>query len=67
VPRRSGKRSGCRAWHGYQLGDWTQQWSDFADAAAAGDWRKTGESTYARRHGNLKPETPVRSVEKTKG
>lgn len=54
-------------WHGYQLGDWTQQWTDFADAAVAGDWRKNGESTYARRHGNLKPETPVRSVEKTKG
>lgn len=54
-------------WHGYQLGDWTQQWTDFADAAVAGDWRENGESTYARRHGNLKPETPVRSVEKTKG
>jgi 4-hydroxy-3-polyprenylbenzoate decarboxylase len=53
-------------WHGYQLGDWTQQWTDFADAAVAGDWRKNGESTYARRHGNLKPETPVRSVEKSK-
>lgn len=53
-------------WHGYQLGDWTRQWADFADAAVAGDWRKNGESTYARRHGNLKPETPVRSVEGTK-
>ena len=52
-------------WHGYQLGDWTQQWTDFADAAVAGDWRQNGESTYARRHGNLKPETPVRSIEGT--
>jgi 4-hydroxy-3-polyprenylbenzoate decarboxylase len=50
-------------WHGYQLGDWAQQWTDFAIAAVAGDWRQNGESTYARRHGNLKPETPVRSVE----
>jgi len=49
-------------WHGYELGDWAPEWSQFAAAAVAGDWRKTGESTYARRHGNLKPETPVRSV-----
>jgi UbiD family decarboxylase len=53
-------------WHGYQLGDWAQEWTDFAVAAVAGDWRQNGESTYARRHGNLKPETPVRSVEKSK-
>ena len=53
-------------WHGYQLGDWAQEWTDFAEAAVAGDWRQSGESTYARRHGNLKPETPVRSVEKSK-
>jgi 4-hydroxy-3-polyprenylbenzoate decarboxylase len=49
-------------WHGYELGDWAPEWSQFADAAVAGDWRKTGVSTYARRHGDLKPETPVRSV-----
>jgi UbiD family decarboxylase len=53
-------------WHGYQLGDWAQEWTDFAEAAVAGDWRQNGESTYARRHGNLKPETPVRSVESPK-
>jgi UbiD family decarboxylase len=53
-------------WHGYQLGDWSEQWTDFANAAVAGDWRRNGESTYGRRHGNLKPETPVRSVEKPK-
>jgi 4-hydroxy-3-polyprenylbenzoate decarboxylase len=49
-------------WHGYQLGDWAPEWTDFAEAAVAGNWRRNGESTYARRHGNLKPETPVRSV-----
>ncbi|HEX3442632.1 MAG TPA: UbiD family decarboxylase [Pseudolabrys sp.] len=53
-------------WHGYQLGDWSEEWTGFADAAVAGDWRQNGESTYARRHGNLKPETPVRSVESPK-
>jgi 4-hydroxy-3-polyprenylbenzoate decarboxylase len=53
-------------WHGYQLGDWAEEWTGFADAAVAGDWRKSGEATFARRHGNLIPETPVRSVEAPK-
>jgi 4-hydroxy-3-polyprenylbenzoate decarboxylase len=53
-------------WHGYQLGDWSEEWTGFANAAVAGDWRQNGESTYGRRHGNLKPETPVRSVETPK-
>src|SRR6266568_1956222 len=51
-------------WHGYELGDWDQAYTAFAQAAVAGDWRKSGEQTYARRHGNLKPETPVREAMK---
>lgn len=50
-------------WHGYELGDWSDDWTGFAKAATDGDWRANGESTYRRRHGNLKPETPVRNVE----
>jgi 4-hydroxy-3-polyprenylbenzoate decarboxylase len=53
-------------WHGYQLGDWAPEWTQFADAAVAGDWRENGESTYARRRGNLKPETPVREADPSK-
>ncbi len=53
-------------WHGYDMGDWDDAWTEFADAAVAGDWRKSGTSTYARRHGDLIPETPVRSVESPK-
>jgi len=53
-------------WHGYQLGDWDEEWTQIATAAVAGNWRKSGQSTYERRHGNLIPETPVRSVETTK-
>jgi len=49
-------------WHGYELGDWEEAYTVFADAAVAGEWRKSGEQTYARRHGNLKPETPVREA-----
>jgi UbiD family decarboxylase len=50
-------------WHGYQLGDWAEEWTEFANAAVAGNWRQSGKSTYERRHGNLIPETPVRTVE----
>jgi UbiD family decarboxylase len=50
-------------WHGYDLGDWSPQWQQFADNAARGDWEANGTNTYARRQGGLKPETPVRNVE----
>jgi UbiD family decarboxylase len=49
-------------WHGYQLGDWADEYDGYAKAAVAGDWRTNGAATYGRRHGNLIPETPVRSV-----
>src|SRR5450432_2999292 len=45
-------------WHGYQLGDWADEYTGFAKAAVAGDWRDNGTETYGRRHGNLIPETP---------
>ena len=51
-------------WHGYSLGDWSELWSRFADAAVAGDWRANGEQTFARRQGGMKPESPVRDIEK---
>ena len=53
-------------WHGYDLGDWDEEWSEFARIAVTGDWRQSGQSTYKRRRGNLIPETPVRSVESPK-
>jgi len=53
-------------WHGYQLGDWAEEWTEFANVAVAGNWRQSGKSTYERRHGNLIPETPVRTVESSK-
>jgi 4-hydroxy-3-polyprenylbenzoate decarboxylase len=49
-------------WHGYHLGDWDKRWDEYADAAAAGDWRTTGERTFANRMGGVKPETPVRDA-----
>lgn len=51
-------------WHGYELGDWSQAWQAFADNAAKGDWLANGLDTFSRRRGGLKPETPVRNVER---
>ena len=50
-------------WHGYSLGDWSENWSAYAERAVAGKWEQTGEETFARRRGGLIPETPVREVE----
>ncbi|SFZ83302.1 4-hydroxy-3-polyprenylbenzoate decarboxylase [Devosia enhydra] len=51
-------------WHGYHLGDWDDRWSAFADAAVKGDWRTNGANTFDRRKSGMKPETPVRNIEK---
>ncbi|MGV3651791.1 MAG: UbiD family decarboxylase [Devosia sp.] len=51
-------------WHGYHLGDWDDRWSNFADAAVKGDWRTNGANTFDRRKSGMKPETPVRNIEK---
>ncbi len=50
-------------WHGYDLGDWAQDWQRFADNATTGQWELNGRTTFDRRRAGLKPETPVRNVE----
>ncbi len=50
-------------WHGYSLGDWSQNWDVYAQRAVAGQWERSGAETFARRRGGLTPETPVREVE----
>jgi len=50
-------------WHGYTLGDWTETWDRFAQAAVDRQWEKNGIETFARRRGGLTPETPTRDVE----
>ncbi|HEU5273882.1 MAG TPA: UbiD family decarboxylase [Xanthobacteraceae bacterium] len=50
-------------WHGYQLGDWSDLWEEFARKCAAGEWEANGANTYGRRRSGLTPETPVRNVE----
>jgi 4-hydroxy-3-polyprenylbenzoate decarboxylase len=50
-------------WHGYQLGDWSELWEDFAKKCVAGEWEANGANTFARRRGGIIPETAVREVE----
>ena len=49
-------------WHGYSLGDWTDEWDRLADRAVAGDYIENGKRSEQMRHKGLKPNTPVRSV-----
>jgi len=50
-------------WHGYELGDWAPQWTDYATRAVSGDWEENGKITAERQKGGMKPETPTRDVE----
>ncbi len=50
-------------WHGYELGDWSDRWSEYAERAVAGDWELNGTATEARQRGGMKPETPTRDIE----
>jgi 4-hydroxy-3-polyprenylbenzoate decarboxylase len=47
-------------WHGYTLGQWTDDWEAFARRATAGEWEQNGRETLARQRSGLLPETPVR-------
>lgn len=50
-------------WHGYHLGEWAPLWTRYAEDAVQGDWRRSGELTYARRKGGMKPETPASDLD----
>lgn len=49
-------------WHGYSLGDWTEEWDNLAERAAAGDYLGNGKRSAQRRRSNIKPNTHVRAV-----
>ena len=50
-------------WHGYSLGDWTDDWDEGARRAAEGDYLENGRRTQQRRQKGLLPETSVRDAE----
>ena len=50
-------------WHGYSLGDWSDDWEQAARRAAEGHYLENGRRTLQRRRPGLVPETSVRDVE----
>ncbi len=50
-------------WHGYTLGDWSEDWTRFAERAVRGDWLENGLETLRRQCPGLEAETSVRKVE----
>ena len=50
-------------WHGYELGEWGEDWERFARNAVNGAWEANGLETLARQRRGLNAETPVRQVE----
>ena len=50
-------------WHGYSLGDWTDEWDEGAKRAADSDYLENGRRTQQRRQKGLLPETSVRDAE----
>ena len=49
-------------WHGYSLGEWSDEWEARALAATRGDWAERSESYRQRRRGDVAPNTPVGSA-----
>ena len=46
-------------WHGYELGDWSEDWDKMAERAAAGLYKENGMLTAQRVRKGLIPETPA--------
>ena len=49
-------------WHGYELGDWNEEWDQIARKAASGEWIANGERSHQRRRRGLQPNTATRHV-----
>ena len=50
-------------WHGYSLGDWTEEWDANAMQATRGDWPERSERYRQRRAKGVAPNSPVRGQE----
>jgi UbiD family decarboxylase len=52
-------------WHGYSLGDWTEDWDQAALRAVEGKYRENGERTSKQRRNDVRPNTSIRKVPRT--
>ncbi len=50
-------------WHGYSLGDWTDEWDKSALEATRGNWMDRSEMYRQRRRRGVPPNTPARAAE----
>ena len=49
-------------WHGYSLGDWTDEWDDMARRAAEGNYLENGRRSAQLRRNDVAPNTSIRDV-----
>jgi 4-hydroxy-3-polyprenylbenzoate decarboxylase len=49
-------------WHGYTLGDWSEEWDQAAKRAADGHYLKNGEISKQQMKKDIRPETPIRNT-----
>ena len=49
-------------WYGYSLGDWTEEWAELANRAAAGDYKENGRRSAQLRRKDVLPNTSIRGV-----
>ena len=52
-------------WHGYSLGDWSDEWEEMAQRAAAGDYLENGRRSAQLRRNDVMPNTSIRDVPRT--
>ena len=52
-------------WHGYSLGDWTDEWEEMAQRAAAGNYLENGRRSAQLRRNDVAPNTSIRDVPRT--
>ena len=50
-------------WHGYDMGDWTDEWDAAAMAATRSEWMERSERLRQRRAKGVAPNSPVRGQE----
>ena len=52
-------------WHGYSLGDWSEEWDEMAKRAAEGNFLDNGRRSAQLRRNDILPNTSIRDVPET--
>jgi UbiD family decarboxylase len=52
-------------WHGYSLGDWSDEWEEMAQRAADGNYFENGRRSAQLRRNDIAPNTSIREVPRT--